>query len=152
VNRRGLTDTQDRIRLGALALVGAGLLLATAFVWLQLALRPQGLAGLQQGASAAVVENEGHKFRVNIGLMNEAGAPGEIFVNAHRVDSTLDSLAGDIAILISLLLQHGATAAAIGHALRRNPNGSRASLAGVLVDRVAAHEFAAVDARAEAAE
>jgi hypothetical protein len=57
VNRRGLTDTQDRIRLGALALVGAGLLLATAFVWLQLALRPQGLAGLQQGASAAVVEN-----------------------------------------------------------------------------------------------
>jgi hypothetical protein len=103
-------------------------------------------------AEAFDLEYEGHKFRVNIGLMNEAGAPGEIFVNAHRVDSTLDSLAGDIAILISLLLQHGATAAAIGHALRRNPNGSRASLAGVLVDRVAAHEFAAVDARAEAAE
>jgi hypothetical protein len=103
-------------------------------------------------AESFVIEHDGHKFHIAIGLMNKAGDPGEVFVNAEKVDSTLDSLAGDIAILISLLLQHGATAAAIGHALRRNPNGSRASLAGVLVDRVAAHEFAAVDARAEAAE
>lgn len=103
-------------------------------------------------AEAFDIEHDGHKFHIAIGLMSEAGEPGEVFVNAHKVDSTLDSLAGDIAILISLLLQHGATAAKIGHALRRNPNGSRASLAGVLVDRVAAHAFMPADSIAEAAE
>lgn len=105
-------------------------------------------------AEAFDFNHEGHGFHVAIGLMDDTGAPGEVFVNAHKVDSGLDALAGDIAILISLLLQHGATAAEIGHALRRNPNRSRASLAGVLVDKVAAHRFTSVDAApiAEAAE
>ncbi len=91
-------------------------------------------------AEAFDFEFEGHNFRLQIGPMAD-GAPGEVFVNAHKVDSALDALAVDFAILISLLLQHGASAEVIGHALRRNPNRSRASLAGVLVDYVAAHRF-----------
>jgi hypothetical protein len=50
---------------------------------------------------------------------------------AHR------SFAADSAILISLLLQYDATPAEIGHALRRAPNGSAASLIGAVVDRLA---------------
>lgn len=91
------------------------------------------------------IEHDGHGFHIAIGALNDDGAPGEIFVNAHKVDSELDNLAADIAILISLLLQHGASAATIGHTLRRNPNSSRASLAGILVDHVAAHQFAIVE-------
>src|SRR5450756_478696 len=87
------------------------------------------------------IEHEGWWYHVQIGPIDDAGAPGEVFVNAHKVNSAVDNLGADIAILISLLLQHGASAATIGHALRRNPNNSRASLAGILVDYVAAHQF-----------
>jgi hypothetical protein len=38
--------------------------------------------------------------------------------------------------LISLLLQRGAMPAEIGHALRRAPNGTAASLIGAVVDRL----------------
>jgi hypothetical protein len=41
-----------------------------------------------------------------------------------------------------LLLQHGATPAEIGHALRRSPDGAPASLIGAAVDRLAALERA----------
>jgi hypothetical protein len=92
-------------------------------------------------------EHEGHFFRIMIGCdpveLIETGhaIPAEIFVNAEKTDSPLDALASDIAILMSLLLQHGAEPKAIGHALRRNPNNSRASLVGALVDALAAFDF-----------
>ena len=50
----------------------------------------------------------------------------------------LDAFAADAAILVSLLLQHStATPAEIGHALRRAPDGTAASLVGAVVDRLA---------------
>ena len=45
------------------------------------------------------------------------GSPGELFLDAAKQNSGLDALAADAAILISLLLQHGSTAAAIGLAI-----------------------------------
>jgi hypothetical protein len=81
-----------------------------------------------------------YPYRVCIGAFDD-GRPCEVFVNAHKVDSALDAIAGDVAILISLLLQHGMTAAEIGHALRRNPNGTRVTIAGALADCIAAHRF-----------
>lgn len=100
-------------------------------------------------AESLAFEYDGHRFRVMIGCdpveLTETGAalPAEVFVNADLVESGLDALAGDIAILISLLLQYGAEPKAIGHALRRNPNSSRASLVGALVDCVAGFSFSA---------
>src|SRR5258708_2787637 len=94
-------------------------------------------------SEALLFEHDGHVFRLQFGCeaaeLTETGAaaPIEIFINAEKVDSAMDALAGDVAILISLLLQHGATAKAIGHALRRNPNNTRTSLVGALVDKVA---------------
>lgn len=98
-------------------------------------------------AETFAFNHEGHGFRITIGCdpieLAETGAASalEVFVNADRVDSGIDAMAGDIAILISMLLQHGAEAKAIGHALRRNPNNSRASLVGALVDCVAEFAF-----------
>lgn len=83
-------------------------------------------------------EHAGHRFRIQVGFYSGSGTIGEVFVNAEKTDSAIDALGGDVAILISLLLQHGAMPAAIGHALRRNPNGERASLIGALVDALAA--------------
>jgi len=99
---------------------------------------------------------EGHGLRITVGCdpqqLIETGSAAalEVFVNADRVDSGIDSLAGDIAILISLLLQHGAEPQEIGHALRRNPNNSRASLVGALVDRVADFSFSKLPCTCEA--
>jgi hypothetical protein len=59
-----------------------------------------------------------------------------VFLDAAKQDSALDGFAADCAILISLLLQHSATPAEIGHALRRAPDGGAASLIGVVVDRL----------------
>jgi hypothetical protein len=64
------------------------------------------------------------------------GAVGEVFLDATKQNSALDAFAADAAILISLLLQHGVTPTEIGHALRRTPNGTAASLIGAVVDRL----------------
>lgn len=84
-------------------------------------------------------EWDAYPYRVQVSTID--GTPLEVFVNARKVDSGLDAIAGDIAILMSLLLQHGMTAGDIGHALRRNPNGTRVTIAGALADCIAAHRF-----------
>lgn len=95
-------------------------------------------AGLpaRRAADAVRFEHLGHVFRIQVGFYPGGDIIGEVFINAEKNDSAIDAIAGDIAILLSLLLQHGATLGTIGHALRRNPNGSRASLIGALVDRL----------------
>ena len=89
----------------------------------------------RRGAIAVELEHAGHHFRMQIGCFPD-GALGEVF-------STLRSKTRPwmhlrlMPILISLLLQHGATPAEIGHALRRAPDGTAASLVGAVVDRLA---------------
>lgn len=91
----------------------------------------------RRDAESFDVEHNGQRFRVQVSEYPD-GQLGEVFVNTHKNDGTLNAYAGDIAILISLLLQHGVLPAAIGHALRRNPDESRASVAGVVADALAA--------------
>src|SRR5262245_66260672 len=88
---------------------------------------------MRRDAVALELEHGGHRFRLQIGRYPE-GALGEVFVDMHKGGSTLDALAADAAILISLLLQHGTSPAEIGHALRRSPNGAPATLIGTAVD------------------
>jgi hypothetical protein len=95
----------------------------------------------RRGAIAVGLEHAGHHFRMQIGHFQD-GALGEVFVDAAKPNSTLDALAADSAILVSLLLQHGATPGEIGHALRRAPDGTAASLIGAVVDRLCAMEAA----------
>ena len=90
---------------------------------------------MRRGAVALELEHGGHRFRLQIGRYPD-GALGEVFVDTHKGGSTLDALAADAAILISLLLQHGTSPAEIGHALRRSPNGAPASLIGAVVDKL----------------
>ena len=94
---------------------------------------------MRRMAVALELEHGGHRFRLQIGRYAD-GALGEVFVDMHKGGSTLDAFAADAAILISLLLQYGASPAEIGHALRRAPNGDPASLIGAVVDRLRAVE------------
>src|SRR5437016_1622997 len=95
----------------------------------------------RRGAVAVELEHAGHRFRMSVGYYPD-GAMGEVFLDAAKQNSALDAFAADSAILISLLLQHGATPREIGHALRRMPDGVAASLVGAVVDRLAAMEAA----------
>jgi hypothetical protein len=88
----------------------------------------------QRRAAVAFAFNHGG-FRANVGLYPEGGI-AELFLNSSKPDSTLDGFAADAAILISLLLQHGATPAEIGHALRRAPDSSPDSLIGAAIDQL----------------
>jgi hypothetical protein len=95
----------------------------------------------RRSAIALEIEHAGHRFRMHVGHFSD-GAIGEVFIDAAKQNSALDAFGADAAILISLLLQHGATPAEIGHALRRSPDGAPASLIGAAVDRLAALERA----------
>jgi hypothetical protein len=90
----------------------------------------------RRGAIAVELEHAGHQFRMQIGRFPD-GVQGEVFLDAAKQNSALDALAADAAILISLLLQHGVLPEAIGHALRRAPNGTPASLVGAVVALIA---------------
>jgi hypothetical protein len=72
------------------------------------------------GALTLAFEHGGLRDRAHIGFFAD-GAVADVFLDSARPGSTLDALAADGAILISLLHQHGATPAEIGHALRRCP-------------------------------
>jgi ribonucleoside-diphosphate reductase alpha chain len=93
----------------------------------------------RRGAIAVELDHAGHRFRMQIGCFPD-GALGEIFLDASKQNSALDAFAADAAILVSLLLQHGATPVEIGHALRRAPDGTAASLVGAVIDRLAEME------------
>jgi hypothetical protein len=73
------------------------------------------------------------RYRGQIGLFPD-GSIAELFLDSARPNSALDAFAADAAILISLLLQHGASPVEIGHALRRNPDGTPTSLIGEATD------------------
>ncbi len=68
---------------------------------------------------------------------HDDGRIGELFLNAHKMDSAADAFAFDGAILISLLLQHGISITEIGHALKRDSGGRRASALGAAIDLLA---------------
>jgi hypothetical protein len=87
----------------------------------------------RRAADVRELAHANQRYRLHVGRF-PSGALAEVFVDSSKPNSTMDAFAADAAILISLLLQHGATPNEIGHALRRNPNGAAASLIGAVVD------------------
>ena len=87
----------------------------------------------RRGVVALDIEHAGHRYRMHVGYFPD-GALGEVFLDTPKQNSDLDAFAADAAILLSLLLQYGALPNEIGHALRRAPDGTAASLIGAVVD------------------
>jgi hypothetical protein len=87
------------------------------------------------------IEFEDQRYKIGLGrevVRLEAPVAGElrrgqlgpiveVFVNAQKVNSPIDVLVSDGAILISMLLQYGCPPADIAHSMKRNPDGSPAS-------------------------
>jgi len=79
------------------------------------------------------IEHEGQRYKIGLGrelvciARERLGPVVEVFLNAQRASSSLDVLASDGAILMSMLLQYGCPPADIFHAMKRNPDGSPSS-------------------------
>ena len=79
------------------------------------------------------IEHEGQRYKIGLGrelvcIERELLGPiVEVFLNAQRASSSLNVLASDGAILMSMLLQYGCPPADIFHAMKRNPDGSPSS-------------------------
>jgi hypothetical protein len=88
-------------------------------------------------ARASSLHHRDILYRAHVGFF-EDGKPAELFINAQKhCDSALDAFASDAAILVSLLLQHGVSVAEIGHSIKRNRDGSPASVIGAAIDLIA---------------
>lgn len=61
---------------------------------------------------------------------------GEIFISTRKVGTAQDALARDIAILMSLCLQHGCNLSTMKHALTREADGSPSTIAGAVADKL----------------
>jgi ribonucleoside-diphosphate reductase alpha chain len=81
----------------------------------------------------------GIRFTIGIGRFPD-GALAEVFIDAGKAGSSIDGVARDGAILVSLLLQHRVPLAAIRHSITRNPNGTAASPLGAIIDLLAREE------------
>jgi hypothetical protein len=83
------------------------------------------------------IEHEGQRFKIGFGREFDRGAVGpivEVFLNAQKVDSAADLMVADAAILFSMLLQYGCPADIISKSMKRDPNGSAASVIGRAAD------------------
>lgn len=90
----------------------------------------------RRDSESFAIEHLGLRFRVQVSIYPD-GRLGEIFIDAEKQNSAVGALGGDVAILISLLLQHGMGAADIGHALNRDARGNAQSIVGTMVDLLA---------------
>jgi hypothetical protein len=75
----------------------------------------------------------GVPLHISIGL-DDASHVREIFARAKRPDTDLDNVVDDGAVLVSLLLQYGASLAEIEHSLGRSSDGQATSVIGQIVD------------------
>jgi hypothetical protein len=79
------------------------------------------------------IEHEGQRYKVGLGRelvcveREQLGPIVEVFLNAQKVNSPLDVLASDGAILISMLLQYGCPPEDIARSMKRNLDGTPAS-------------------------
>ena len=67
------------------------------------------------------LEVAGQVFKATVGIDPAEGMPRELFLSGGKSGSMLDALLGDVAVVVSVALQHGVTAAALAKSVARVP-------------------------------
>jgi hypothetical protein len=78
-------------------------------------------------------EHGGFRFTAGIGRFAD-GRLAEVFLNAAKSGTAVETQARDSAIVASLALQHGVAPQTIMHAITRNGDGSASGPLGALLD------------------
>lgn len=87
------------------------------------------------------IEHQGERYHVTAGEYRD-GRIGEIFINriysktSAKVGTLLDDACRDLAILISMALQHGAKLETVHHAVTRDEEGLPSTIIGAIVDQI----------------
>ena len=68
------------------------------------------------------------------------GTLGEVFVSAPKAGSSMEAIARDAAVLLSIAIQHRVSLNTLRHAVTREQDGSASSIIGKVVDRLAREE------------
>jgi hypothetical protein len=79
---------------------------------------------------------DGFNYTAGLGFF-EDGTVAEIFLNADKVGTAIETAARDSAVVASIALQHGVSPDVIRHALTRNGNGEASGPLGTLLDLLA---------------
>jgi YD repeat-containing protein len=80
---------------------------------------------------------DGFRYTAGLGYFDD-GRLAEIFLNAEKIGTAIETAARDSAVVASLALQHGVPPDTIRHALTRNGNGEASGPLGTLLDLLAA--------------
>jgi hypothetical protein len=75
-------------------------------------------------------------YHITVGYFPD-GRLGEIFISTNQIGSAIDWIARDIAILMSLGLQHGCAIQTMCSALTRDADGTPTTIAGAVADKLA---------------
>lgn len=86
-------------------------------------------------------DHNGIEYRATLGFFDD-GRWGEVFLATRKDGTDLDVAARDESVLLSLLLQHGASFKNLRKSMTREPDGSASSPIGKLLD-ILCGEYAA---------
>jgi hypothetical protein len=84
-------------------------------------------------------EHDGFRYLASVGHFPD-GKIGEVFLNADKLGTAIETQARDLAIVTSLYLQHNGSLQTLRGALTRNPDGSASGVLGRLLDLLAADD------------
>lgn len=79
--------------------------------------------------------NQHSAYHITLGRYAD-GRLGEIFISTSKVGTAMDALARDVAVMMSLALQHGCAIETMRHALTREQDGSPSTIAGAVADAI----------------
>ena len=79
-------------------------------------------------------ERDKLKYTISYGRPHHGGPVRELFINAGKSGTNMESLMCDASTAISVALQNGATPQELAHSITRNPDGTPASPIGQILD------------------
>ena len=79
---------------------------------------------------------DGFRYTAGLGYF-EDGRLAEVFLNAEKIGTAIETAARNSAVVASLALQHGVPAETLRRALTRNGNGKASGPLGTLLDSLA---------------
>lgn len=91
----------------------------------------------------------GMEAHATVGCDPRSGEPREVFLRpcgGARGGSAFEALCDDVAVIVSVSLQHGVPAAALARSVGRAPDGAASSIAGAAVRLLAEHAARAASA------
>lgn len=86
------------------------------------------------------------RYAVTLGFYDD-GAVGEVFISGGKSGQTVEAIARDGAVLLSLALQHGAPLESIAGAITRDGQGAPASIVGAVIDQLQGSQLVRIESR-----